>query len=730
MSGALPEVGSSGLGRGWQWLRRPRTLALLSTVALVFSYLSVLYWIVDVAGEPVLFAGVVGASLLAATLLARVLPVAAAVAVTAVALAVGLAVYLVSLPYDPQFGAMVESNVELLTGQSLLRIEQAAVWGLSVAPAPVFVTWYLALRRWYAGAALAGGLTLGYFVLTTDAGVTVTLLGVVGAAGTVGFGDLDAGDRSAGAVEAVAVLLALMIVAPAAVSVVPTGAASPVALGGSGGDGGGAGDAGTIEASLINADGQFRIAGDIELSPAVRLTVTSPERRYWRIGSYDRYTGEGWIRTGGSEPYRGSLSRPPATARTISQEFRLESELRVMPAAWRPVSVGGVANRTRVTVPGGLEPTEPLAANASYRVRSALVDDSPEALAAAGTDYPAQLREKYTQLPSSTPDRVTKRTARLTARADNPYETARAIEQWLENNREYSLDVDRPDGNVADAFLFEMERGYCTYYATTMATMLRTQDIPARVVVGYTPGQEVNDDEYVVRGFNSHTWVEVYFPEVGWVRFDPTPAGPRQETERSRLTSARTNGTLEVDTNQSIGGVPETPAGVDTPTPRNDSAGATPTGPDATATDTATRTDRGGGGGVELPDLPSREQLALGGVVIAGAVAGLRRTGLDRRLSWWVRLRRGRQADPETDLERAFARVEYLLERRHRPRRDAESVRAYLDAVDADPRARRVAQLRERALYGGTATEAMADEAVELTGELRREKPLTPARTR
>lgn len=72
-----------------------------------------------------------------------------------------------------------------------------------------------------------------------------------------------------------------------------------------------------------------------------------------------------------------------------------------------------------------------------------------------------------------------------------------------------------------------MDAGYCTYYATTMVTMLRSQGVPARFVVGYTTGEQVGDDRYRVRGLNSHAWVQVYFPDVGWVRFDPTPAGPR-----------------------------------------------------------------------------------------------------------------------------------------------------------------------------------------------------------
>jgi len=712
-------------------LWHPRTLALLSAGALIFSFLSVLYGIVDVAGDPITLLALAAVALVAATLLSRVLRVVFAIGIALFALAIGMSLYVTSLPYDPQVAAILDSNLRLLTGQSLLQIEQAAVWGLSVAPGPVFATWYLALRRWYVGAAAVGGLTLGYFVLTGDAGVTVTLLGVIAATGLVGFGDLAGSDTVSGADAGVdqvrrTLLMELggIVVVAQTVDVVPSGGGSPFSLGSGGGGGGGS----TLEASLINADGQFDVAGDIELSPEVRFTVTSTESRYWRIGSYDRYTGDGWVRTGGVGPYGGRLRGPPGPTREVIQEYRVESSLNVMPAAWRPVEVGSdVADRTRVTEPGGLEPAETFEAGDTYRVRSAVVQASPEDLATAGTDYPEDVRERYTQLPSSTPERVAERTDRLTARAENPYETALAIEQWLENNREYSLDVDKPDGDIADAFLFEMERGYCTYYATTMVTMLRTQGIPARLVVGYTPGQQIDDNRWVARGLDSHAWLEAYFPEIGWIRFDPTPAAPRQDAEQSRLDDARLEGRDDVDTNETLG-ASETPTVVDTPDPTNSSATNNTTNATTNAT-AQTRApfgeqngaagDGGDGDGFGLPEIPSREQLALGAVVMAGAVAGLRQTGLDRRLSWWVRFRRGRRAEPAEDIERAFGRLEFLLERRHRERREAETVREYLDAIGADRPARRVAAIRERARYSGTATEEMADEAFELVRELR-----------
>ncbi len=703
-------------------VRPTRVLALLAAAGLLGAVLSVLHGIVQVDGNPTVLFLLAGASVLAATAFARTVRVVVAVGVATALLSVGLVLYVLSLPHDPQVVAMLESNLKLLAGQSILEIKRSEVWALSVAPTPLFVAWYLSVRGWYGTAGLVGGGTLCYFVLTGDATLVQTLLGVVGVAALVGFGDLDRGGASLSAAEPVAVVLAVMVVTPLLVSVTPAGSASPLALGGGGGGT-------TVEASIVETDSEVELVGSISLSPEVRYTVTAPESEYWRTSSFDRYTGEGWVRTGGSAPVGDrQLSAPAGESRRLEQTFEAEAPIRTMPAAWRPVDVSGrAADTARVTSLGGLEPAEEFEAGDSYRVTSAVPDVSAESLAAAGSDDPAEVDEQFTQLPESTPARVAALTANVTADASNRYETARTIEQYLEANREYSLDVDRPDGNVADAFLFEMDAGYCTYYATTMATMLRTEGIPARLTVGYVPGEQVDDDTYVVRGYDSHAWVEVYFPGQGWVPFDPTPAAPREQAERSRLDQARAENETNVDTNET--NPPES-----TPLPESDPAEAgersqASSGPgDIDINETNPEVvgaiqgrpdefeDQEGGS-----PIPSRERLALGAVVLAGAVAGLRRSGLADRTYRSVWLRYVRRSDPLTDVEAAFDRLLYLLERRHRPRREGETVRQYLDAIDADRRARRLVELRERAYYGGVATREMADEAVDLLEDLRGE---------
>jgi hypothetical protein len=113
-----------------------------------------------------------------------------------------------------------------------------------------------------------------------------------------------------------------------------------------------------------------------------------------------------------------------------------------------------------------------------------------------------------------------------------------ALEQYLRANYAYSLELrGTPKGeDPLDTFLFEIRRGHCEYFASAMAIMLRHLGIPARLVNGFRAG-EYNGlgDNYVVRQYDAHSWVEAYFPPYGWVEFDPTPPDP----QRGRATVIR-----------------------------------------------------------------------------------------------------------------------------------------------------------------------------------------------
>ena len=89
-----------------------------------------------------------------------------------------------------------------------------------------------------------------------------------------------------------------------------------------------------------------------------------------------------------------------------------------------------------------------------------------------------------------------------------------------------------PEGlsDVADYFLFDLQRGYCDYYATAFVVLARLAGLPTRFVTGFAPGNwSMNEQLWIVTEADAHSWPEVYFPEVGWVPFEPTGGRPALE---------------------------------------------------------------------------------------------------------------------------------------------------------------------------------------------------------
>ncbi|WP_436906705.1 transglutaminaseTgpA domain-containing protein [Halosimplex marinum] len=345
------------------------------------------------------------------------------------------------------------------------------------------------------------------------------------------------------AVCVVAAVLATALV-PAAASVGLDGAPAesliplpPGADERSGDSGGGAGGApGGSGFGALNVGNSTSVGGPIGESGAspfrsqdteVHFRVRSQESNYWRTGAYDTYTGSGWSRSGPSD----------ATAPVEGEETRYRVELvqaaSAAPTVWRPTDLER-AEGVSLTEGGLARADDRLSAGASYVGVSRTPPRDPEVLRATGRDYPDDIERRYTRLPPSAAVSLRPFTNNVTEGAENPYETATRIEEWLETNKEYSLNVSRPSGdNVAREFITEMEAGYCEYFATAMVTMLRSQEIPARYVVGYSTGRQVGANTFQVRAMNAHAWVEVYFEDVGWVRFDPTPGAERLRAEQS-----------------------------------------------------------------------------------------------------------------------------------------------------------------------------------------------------
>lgn len=134
----------------------------------------------------------------------------------------------------------------------------------------------------------------------------------------------------------------------------------------------------------------------------------------------------------------------------------------------------------------------------------------------------------YLQLPDSITDSTKELVKEITEKVNTDYEKAKAIEKYLRENYRYTLEVNAvPEGyDFVDYFLFHGQEGYCTYFATAMAIMLRLEGIPTRYVEGYLAHEAREEGIYIVRNNNAHSWVEAYIEPIGWMTFEPTPAYP------------------------------------------------------------------------------------------------------------------------------------------------------------------------------------------------------------
>ncbi len=161
----------------------------------------------------------------------------------------------------------------------------------------------------------------------------------------------------------------------------------------------------------------------------------------------------------------------------------------------------------------------------AYQLTSNVSLATPEQLNRAGEDYPSWALVKYTQLPDSLPQRVRRLADDITAASTTPYQKAKAIERHL-RTLPYTLSVEPPPykADGVDHFLFTLGEGYSEYFSSAMTVMLRSEGVPARMVTGYTTGDKVSgEDIFIVTDSHSHGWVEVFFPQYGWIPFEPTP---------------------------------------------------------------------------------------------------------------------------------------------------------------------------------------------------------------
>jgi transglutaminase-like putative cysteine protease len=266
----------------------------------------------------------------------------------------------------------------------------------------------------------------------------------------------------------------------------------------------------------------------VQQSDVEVFSVKSARRAYWRLTSLDTFDGTIWGSRGSYRTADRNLDNGPANTaeqERIVQEFTIGAlQSPWLPAAFRPDGFRGPDGVTFDADSGSLLTERDTADGLTYLVRSALASFNPPALAGAPPDVPRPIRNKYLPLPAAFPPRVTELAQQVTAGQTSTYDRAMALQRFFREGFTYNLDVEQPrDVNALEEFLFDSREGYCEQFAGSFAAMARSIGIPARVAVGFTPGELRQDGLFHVTGRQAHAWPEVYIADFGWVAFEPTP---------------------------------------------------------------------------------------------------------------------------------------------------------------------------------------------------------------
>lgn len=298
------------------------------------------------------------------------------------------------------------------------------------------------------------------------------------------------------------------------------------------------------------------LGGARQASTDAVMRVEALEGRYWRANVYDAFDGTQWRNTfdsrqaleaGQAIPVPAWQSRVPlrqtiyplqdlgyvlmAAPDIVETSMATTVRYEAVPLLYLedPLFLSGPLAEEAVVQTAAQElhyvqTRELIAPDTPYQVLSTLtratVWDMENAL-----DYvPPALAERYLQVPDSVDPRVEAHAQELTADETSRYGKAKALETAL-RRIEYDDQIEAapPGTDPIGYFLFDLQRGYCDYYATSMVIMLRLLGIPARLAAGYAEGTyETENGTFLVTEQDAHTWVEVYFPDLGWIEFEPT----------------------------------------------------------------------------------------------------------------------------------------------------------------------------------------------------------------
>jgi transglutaminase-like putative cysteine protease len=275
---------------------------------------------------------------------------------------------------------------------------------------------------------------------------------------------------------------------------------------------------------------------------ALTYTTDSGQGNYLRLVSLQNFAGDGWAPDNVTIDRKNTprkFAPPPGLFGDVDSTVdRTHVSIEQLDSPWLPVPYPSVTitgldgdwfwDKDALTVSS----PDRSSWGENYTVSALVLDPTPQQLTTAGTTVPPDF-DRYLQLPDGMPEIIASTARRVASSAASNYEKALALQEFFRHGDfEYSESApvaQNYDGSGMDviAKFLEVKQGYCIHFASAMTVMARSIGIPARMAVGFLPGIATTNrtqgrNIFRVTTHELHTWPELYFEGVGWVRFEPT----------------------------------------------------------------------------------------------------------------------------------------------------------------------------------------------------------------
>ncbi len=291
--------------------------------------------------------------------------------------------------------------------------------------------------------------------------------------------------------------------------------------------------ASTVQPGLF-ADAQLGSLEELKLSPRVVLRVWSERPQKLRGRAFPFFDGRTWHahETMKGRPDSPAFGAVPVDSLLAADEPDAVLTTIVPRAPDRVILAPGGALSVAASDPLRMDAYQVLTWTASasdryvvrHRRNGRMVRPGGDPLP-RWRDSGEKMREMCLRLPSKVDPRVESLAAKLAGEAAEPDQRLRHTVEYLRTNYSYTLKPGKfKTGDAMAEFLFDKRQGYCEYFATSAAVLLRLQGVPTRYITGYSvQSGNRKGDHYVVREKDGHAWIEAYIEGQGWIEADPTP---------------------------------------------------------------------------------------------------------------------------------------------------------------------------------------------------------------